>query len=114
MDDIEEFIVDTIRQASRETIPSLVKSQIQKPWVNQEYQELLSNQRQERDPGKRRAIGDDIKKLRTRLKNTYFKTKADNINVANENRHAEEEFRLMKQHTSLNILVHEHMNPNRS
>ena len=109
VDDVEEFIVDTIKQASKETLPSLVKSQIQKPWVNEEYQELLLKQRQEKDRDKRKSIGDDIKKLRTQLKNAYFKTKADNINLASENRNAEEEFRLMKQHTSLkksnNLLI---------
>lgn len=98
---MKEFIAKTIRQASKETVPSSVKNQIQKPWVNQEYQEILLKRRHKKDPVKRRALGDDVKKLRIQLKNAYFKTEADKINVASENRNVEEEFRLMKQHKSL-------------
>jgi hypothetical protein len=101
MDDVEEIIINKIREASKDTIPSLEKGRTEKPWVNQEYQELLLKQRQVKDQIKRRALGNDIKKLRIRLKNAYFKTKADKINLASEYRNVEEEFRLMKQHTSL-------------
>jgi len=43
-----------------------------------------------------------VKKLRDKLKNEYFKKKADAINLASEARDVEEEFRLAKNHTSLN------------
>ena len=43
-----------------------------------------------------------MKKLRDKLKNEYFKKKADAINLASEARDVEEEFRLAKNHTSLN------------
>lgn len=96
MDDVEES-----REASKGTIPSDPKGKIDKPWVNQDNQQLLQQQREEKDPMKKRTIGDDIKKLRIRLKNVYFKTKADKINLASEHRNTESEFRLMKQHSSL-------------
>ena len=41
------------------------------------------------------------KKLRDKLKNEYFKKKADANNLASEARDVEEEFGLAKNHTSL-------------
>ena len=101
MDVVEESIIKAIREASKETIPVTEKKKIEKPWLNQEYQQLWKQQCQEKDPVKKRILRDEIKKLRILLKNAYFRTKADNINLASENRNVEEEFRLMKQHTSL-------------
>ena len=43
--------------------------------------------------------------MRTELKNAYFKTKADQLNFASEQRDTEQEFRLMKQHTSMQVPV---------
>ena len=42
------------------------------------------------------------KKLRDKLKNEYFKKKADAIDLTSEARDVEEEFRLAKNHTSFN------------
>ena len=49
-----------------------------------------------------RILDQEVKKLRDKLKNEYFKKKADAINLASEARDVEEEFRLAKNHTSLN------------
>ena len=43
--------------------------------------------------------------MRTELKNAYFKTKADQLSFASEQRDTEQEFRLMKQHTSMQVPV---------
>ena len=51
-----------------------------------------------------RKLDHEVKKLRDKLKNEYFKKKVDVINLASEARDVEEEFRLAKIHTSLNKL----------
>ena len=97
IDEVEAFIADAIEQASKETIPSKTHHSHEKPWANQEYQDLLLEHRKEKERTKWKSLMKEVKKLRTKLKNAYFKTQADD----SEQREAEEEFRLMKQHTSL-------------
>lgn len=77
IDEVEEFIVDAIEKASLEIIPTRTHHEDKKPWVNEEYQKLLLQHHGEKDPSKRRLLAKDVKKLRTTLKNAYFKTKAD-------------------------------------
>lgn len=57
IDEVEEFIINAIRQASKKkNIPSRAKSSIEKPWVNQEYQECLLKHSNEKDPTKRKSL----------------------------------------------------------
>ena len=42
-----------------------------------------------------------MKKYRDKIKNEYFKKKADDINMASESRNVEEEFRLANNYSSL-------------
>ena len=55
----------------------------------------------EKDPVKKKALSYDVRKARTKLKNDYFTSKANQLNYASEQRDTEEEFRLMKRYTSL-------------
>ena len=50
---------------------------------------------------KKKALSYDVRKARTKLKNDYFTSKANQLNYASEQRDTEEEFRLMKRYTSL-------------
>lgn len=94
-------MTDAIQEASKETIPSKTKKEIDKPWTNHTYQELTHRHRMEKDPVKKKSLSYELRKLRTELKNAYFKAKADKLNFASQQRDNEEEFRLMKQYTSL-------------
>ena len=46
-------------------------------------------------------IFQNVKKLRDKLKNDYFKNKAEANNLARDARDVEEQFRYTKNHTSL-------------
>ena len=53
---------------------------------------------------KKNALYYTVRKRRTELKNIYFKAKADQLNFGSQQRNTEEEFRLMKRHTSVSRL----------
>lgn len=72
-----------------------------KPWMNEEFLVLLEKCCIAHEPTEIKELSKQIKKLRWTLKGTYFKEKADKINVASEQRDTEEEFRLSENHTSL-------------
>ena len=100
LDEVEGRMTEAILEASQETIPSKSKREMDKPWTNPTYQELTQRFLSEKDPIKKKALYYETKKMRTELKNNYFKTKADQLNFASEQRDTEQEFRLMREHTS--------------
>ena len=93
-------MTETILEASQETIPSRSKREIDKPWTNPTYQELTQRFLSEKDPIKRKALHYETRKMSIELKNNFFKTKADQLNFASEQRDTEQEFRMMREHTS--------------
>ena len=104
---IENFLTESILQASESEIPK-IKPQVKKsPWANEEFLSLISSRRNCKDPSEKKELGKNIKKLRNKLKNDYFSTLADNINVVGEARKIEEEFRLCKSY-------HMHKNTNQN
>lgn len=100
LDEVEGRMTEAILVASQETIPSKSKREMDKPWTNPTYQELTQRLLSEKDPIKRKVLYYETRKMRTELKNNYFKTKADQLNFASEQRDTEQEFRMMREHTS--------------
>ena len=97
----DQYFVESIRKASDETIPKRVKSsEPPAPWTNAEFLDLLDQRRQCKDPASLRVLNKSIKSMRKKkLKNEYFSKLASEINIANESRKVEEEFRLCKNYT---------------
>ena len=91
-------MTEAILEASQETIPSKSKREMDKPWTNPTYQELTQRLFSEKDPIK--SLYHEARKMRTELKNNYFKTKADQLKFASEQRDTEQEFGMMREHTS--------------
>lgn len=83
-----------------ETIPSKSKREMDKPWTNPTYQEPTQRLLSEKDPIQRKALYYETRKMQTEVKNNYFKTKADQLNFASKQRDKEQEFHLMREHTS--------------
>ena len=102
LDEVEGRMTEAILEASQETIPSKSKREMDKPWTNPTCQELTQRLLSEKDPIKRKALYYEARKMRTELKNNYFKTKADQVelNFASEQRDTEQEFCMMREHTS--------------
>ena len=100
LDEVEGRMTEAILEASQETIPSKSKREMDKPWTNPTYQELTQRFLSEKGPIKRKALYYETRKIRTELKNNHFKTKADQLNFAGEQRDTEQEFRTMREHTS--------------
>ena len=115
LDDInafDNFFTESIIQASESEIPKKTKEEIQYPWANNEFLSLVEKRRTCNDPNTRRELGHSMKKLRVKLKNDYFSKLANNINMANEHRNVEEEFRLaktytMSKHSEINVISRE-------
>ena len=101
MNDVEQQIVSAISTASANTIPTKERKEDIKPWVNPEFLTLLKNRHQSKSDIEHAHLSKEIRRMRTQLKNKYFKQKADSINNASELRNTEEEFRLAKNYTSL-------------
>lgn len=110
INEMEEVVTKAIQQATMETIPQRLNNVIKKPETNTDYQELPVRYHQEKDPMKKKTLAYDVRKMRTKLKIAYFGQKAAQLNFASEQRNTEEEFRLMKRHTSLTcvnrLLIH--------
>ena len=104
---IENFLTESILQASESEIPKIDPQVKKSPWANEEFLSLISSRRNCKDPSEKKELGKNIKKLRNKLKNDYFSTLADNINVVGEARKIEEEFRLCKSY-------HMHKNTNQN
>ena len=64
--------------------------------TNDEFVSLLEDRRNCNDSSTLRELGTVIKNMRNKFKNYYFSKLARNINIANETRKIEEEFRLCK------------------
>ena len=101
VDSLEAKIVDVITEASN-IIPERNSKKEQKPWTDENFVKLLNQRRKEKDTIKRDQLSKEIRSQRMKLKNEYFKEKASKINIANEERRTEEEFRLAKTYSSLN------------
>ena len=98
----DKIFTESIRQASEETIPkSIISSAPPSPWANAEFLNILDQRRQCRDPDNLRVLNNTIKLMRTKLKNEYFSKLSSDINLANEARKVEEEFRLCKNYTMI-------------
>ena len=81
--------------------PLKKRSTDNKPWVNNNFLHLIEDRNKCKKDDNWRKLYQEVKNLRDKLKNEYFKKKADAINLAREARDVEEEFRLAKNHTSL-------------
>ena len=92
----EKLLTDSVYQASDKEIPKVAKTTNLPPWTNDNLLKLQEQRRKCKDPSILRELNTSIKHMRTKLKNDYFSALANNINLANEARKVEEEFRLCK------------------
>ena len=102
VNELSEKITLSIQSSSKTHIPPKKRSSDVKPWVNETFLRLIEDRNRCKKDDDWRILDKEVKKLRDKLKNGYFKKKADAINLASEARDVEEEFRLAKNHTSLN------------
>ena len=102
IDELSEKITNSILTASESTIPKKKKEKDNKPWVDDEFLELVQCRNLCKDKCQRLELNKQLKKQKDKLKNEYFLRKADAINTASESRDVEEEFRLASKHSSLN------------
>ena len=102
VNELSEKITLSIQSSSKTHIPPKKRSSDVKPWVNETFLRLIEDRNRCKKDDDWRILDKEVKKLRDKLKNEYFKKKADAINLAIEARDVEEEFRLAKNHTSLN------------
>ena len=61
--------------------------------MNENFIHLIKDRNKTKKVEEWHALDEEVKKCRYKLKNEYFKKKADAINLASEPRDAEEEFR---------------------
>ena len=112
LNELEQYISNSILEASKSEIPTIRKSVKKSPWTNDEFISLVKARRACRDPCENKRLGSAIKKMRNKLKNDYFSKMANDINVVAETRRVEEEFRLAKsftmyKHTDNNLISSE-------
>ena len=86
MNTFETSFMESIHQSSDEVILKNIKSSNPCPWTDVDFYNLLEQRLLE--------LNISIRNLRTKLKNDYVSNLAWNINLANESRKVEEEFRL--------------------
>ncbi len=99
IDAFQNSFTECICKASEEEIPKISVTLKNFPWTNDDYNKLLQQRRECKDPETLRSLNISIRKSRISLKNCYFSDLAKNINIANEARKIEEEFRLCKSYT---------------
>lgn len=92
----ERSFTESILKASEEQIPRTSNLSKQYPWTNEEFISMLHERQKCKDPKRLKELNKSVRKMRSKLKNEYFSDLAKNINIANESRKVEEEFRLSK------------------
>ena len=99
VDDLEKKVVQALTTATERTISK--KRKRKEEWANDEFLNLLEEQRKCKDPAKNKELRNKIKAASKNLKNSYYGKKADEINLASEARDTEREFRMMHNHSVL-------------
>ena len=99
MENIADNITEALNSASNQTIAKVITEK--KPWANQEYLNLINEQKSCKSPERNRELLKEIKKSGKRLKNRYYGKKAKELNIASKSKDTEEEFRQMKNYTAL-------------
>ena len=102
VDDLSDKITQSIQVASDSVIPKREKSKDHKPWVDDNFLQLVNRRNACKIKSERLALNKELKQTRDKIKNEYFRKKAEAINNASEARNIEEEFRLARDHSSLN------------
>ena len=102
IDDLNEEIISSILSTSESIIPKRMKATDKKPWVDDKFLQLIECRNNTKNKVERLQLNKDIKKHRDKIKNQYYGKKAAAINTASESRDVEEEFRLARDHSSLN------------
>ena len=91
--EIEKKLAKPLENAS-DTLPTDISDEGE--WVTPEFRDLVLKTRNKMPASDRRSLNKKIKKLRLKLMNNYWETRANNINQAAENRKTEEVFRQAK------------------
>ena len=99
VDDLEKKVVQALTTATERTIAK--KGRRKEEWANDEFLNLLEEQRKCKDPTRNKELRNKIKAASKKLKNSYYGKKADEINLASEARDTEREFRMMREHSVL-------------
>ena len=102
LDDLSDHIVTSVRKSLESICPLKPIMNQREPWINEDLQLLISQQKHETSKSNLRLLQNQIKSKRKQLKNIYFKEKADAINTAAEARQVEKEFQLAKTYQMFN------------
>ena len=101
VDDLSDKITKSVQMASDSTIPRRQKSSDHKPWVDASFLQLIDRRNSCKNKQERCSLN-KLRSIGIRLKMSIFVKKAEAINTASESREIEEEFRLARDHSSLN------------
>ena len=99
VNDLEQKVVQALTTETKHTIAK--KGRRKEEWANDEFLNLLEEQRKCKDPERTKELRKKIKSASKNLKNSYYGKKADEINLASEARDTEREFRMMHSHSVL-------------
>ena len=84
VNELSKKITISIQTSSETHIPPKKRSTDNKPWVNESFLRLIEDRNNCKKDDNWSKLGQEVKKLRDKLKNEYFKKKADAINLASE------------------------------
>ena len=102
VNDLSDKITESIQVASDSVIPKRTKNKDSQPWVDDTFLQLVERRNSCKNKIERLTLNKQLKQYRDKIKNEYFRKKAAAINTASESRDVEEEFRLARDHSSLN------------
>ena len=95
-------ITESIQVTSDSVIPKRIKTKDAKSLVDDTFLKLVECCNACKNKTERLELNKQVKKHRDKIKNEYFCKKAAAINTASESRDVEEEFRFVRDHSSLN------------
>ena len=95
-------ITSSIQQCSESVIPKCIKPKDEKPWIDEEFLQLVDSRNKFNKNVERREWNKEVRKHRNKMENAYYSRKANQMNNASEARDVEEEFRVVRNYTALN------------
>ena len=96
--DLNDHIVDVVRDSVEKICPRITEQKKKEPWENDELKQLIRGLNTCTDYRRTRELQKTIKKKRTSLKNEYYKKIASEINTLAEAREVEKEFNMAKKY----------------
>lgn len=100
VNELNDRIVNVMKESVTEVCPKLSTTRKKEPWENEELNEMMKDLKKTRNLNELRRKKKEIKEKRKAVKNEYFKELADEINTVAEAREVEKEFALAKKHSA--------------